>query len=192
MSRFRMPDFRISGPLTLAVAVATLMPLASLAQSNAPLTGNMTSGAPAAGTPAAGSPAAASPAAGSPAAGSPAGSPAAAAPVSTLPQAQLPQRPVVQQVQTPMPQPAAQSAQSAQAAPAAAATQTASSAPAVEENFGDVTRALLAAQADGRRAGGALPVLGPVSTAAWNRYLDSFSHPIPEYLQKRVETKNTN
>jgi len=178
MSRFRMPDFRISGPLTLAVAVATLMPLASLAQSNAPLTGNMTSGAPAAGTPAAGSPA-----------GSPA---AAAAPVSTLPQAQLPQRPVVQQVQTPMPQPAAQSAQSAQAAPAAAATQTASSAPAVEENFGDVTRALLAAQADGRRAGGALPVLGPVSTAAWNRYLDSFSHPIPEYLQKRVETKNTN
>ena len=176
MSRFRMPDFRISGPLTLAVA--TLMPLASLAQSNAPLTGNMTSGAPAAGTPAAGSPA-----------GSPA---AAAAPVSTLPQAQLPQRPVVQQVQTPMPQPAAQSAQSAQAAPAAAATQTASSAPAVEENFGDVTRALLAAQADGRRAGGALPVLGPVSTAAWNRYLDSFSHPIPEYLQKRVETKNTN
>lgn len=180
MSRFRMPDFRISGPLTLAVAVATLMPLASLAQSNAPLTGNMTSGAPAAGTPAAGSPAA----------GSPAGSPAAAAaPVSTLPQAQLPQRPVVQQVQTPMPQPAAQSAQ---AAPAAAATQTASSAPAVEENFGDVTRALLAAQADGRRAGGALPVLGPVSTAAWNRYLDSFSHPIPEYLQKRVETKNTN
>ncbi|CAB3734521.1 DUF3613 domain-containing protein [Achromobacter kerstersii] len=177
MSRFRMPDFRISGPLTLAVAVATLMPLASLAQSNAPLTGNMTSGAPAAGTPA----------------GSPAGSPAAAAaPASTLPQAQLPQRPVVQQVQTPMPQPAAQSAQSAQAAPAAAATQTASSAPAVEENFGDVTRALLAAQADGRRAGGALPVLGPVSTAAWNRYLDSFSHPIPEYLQKRVETKNTN
>jgi len=170
MSRFRMPDFRISGPLTLAVAVATLMPLASLAQSNAPLTGNMTSGAPAAGTPAA-------------------GSPAVAAPVSTLPQAQLPQRPVVQQVQTPMPQPAAQSAQ---AAPAAAATQTASSAPAVEENFGDVTRALLAAQADGRRAGGALPVLGPVSTAAWNRYLDSFSHPIPEYLQKRVETKNTN
>lgn len=188
MSRFRMSDFRISGPLTLAVAVATLMPLASLAQSNAPLTGNMTSGAPAVGTPAAGSPAAASPAAGSPA-GSPA---AAAAPVSTLPQAQLPQRPVVQQVQTPMPQPAAQSAQSAQAAPAAAATQTASSAPAVEENFGDVTRALLAAQADGRRAGGALPILGPVSTAAWNRYLDSFSHPIPEYLQKRVETKNTN
>jgi len=61
-----------------------------------------------------------------------------------------------------------------------------------EEAFGDVTRGLLAAQADGRRAGAMLPVLGPVSTAAWNRYLESFSHPIPEYLQKRVETKNTN
>jgi len=158
MSRFRMSHSRRTGSLTLTVALAALLPLACLAQSNAPLTGNMTGGAPA----------------------------------STLPQAQLPQRPVVQQVQTPMPQPAAQSAQSAQAAPAAAATQTASSAPAVEENFGDVTRALLAAQADGRRAGGALPILGPVSTAAWNRYLDSFSHPIPEYLQKRVETKNTN
>ncbi|MGE6916908.1 DUF3613 domain-containing protein [Achromobacter kerstersii] len=158
MSRFRMSHSRRTGSLTLTVALAALVPLACLAQSNAPLTGNMTGGAPA----------------------------------STLPQAQLPQRPVVQQVQTPMPQPAAQSAQSAQAAPAAAATQTASSAPAVEENFGDVTRALLAAQADGRRAGGALPILGPVSTAAWNRYLDSFSHPIPEYLQKRVETKNTN
>jgi hypothetical protein len=55
-----------------------------------------------------------------------------------------------------------------------------------------VTRGLLAAQADGRRAGGALPILGPVSTAAWNRYLDSFKHPIPEWMQKRVETKNTN
>lgn len=180
MSRFRMSYSRRAGSLTLTAALAALAPLACLAQSNAPLTGNMTGGAPAAG---------------------------AAAPASTLPQAQLPQRPVVQQVQTPMPQPAAQgapaaSAASAQAAsaqaasaqaasPQAAATQAAAPA-AVEENFGDVTRALLAAQADGRRAGGALPVLGPVSTAAWNRYLESFSHPIPEYFQKRVQTKNTN
>ncbi|WP_438857797.1 DUF3613 domain-containing protein [Achromobacter spanius] len=111
-------------------------------------------------------------------------SPPAAAPAQALPQAQLPTRPVVQQVQTPMPQPQ----------PATASTQVvqpASAAPA-EEAFGDVTRGLLAAQADGRRAGNMLPVLGPVSTAAWNRYLESFSHPIPEYLQKRVETKNTN
>ena len=92
---------------------------------------------------------------------------------------------MVQQVQTPMPQPQ----------PATASTQVVqptSTATPAEEAFGDVTRGLLAAQADGRRAGNMLPVLGPVSTAAWNRYLDSFSHPIPEYLQKRVETKNTN
>lgn len=151
--------------ITLMAALAVLAPMSSLAQSNAPLTGGMSGGA------------------------------AASAPAQPLPQAQLPARPVVQQVQSPMPQPGtaatapatsttpgAQSAQSAQAAQAAAP----------EEAFGDVTRGLLAAQADGRRAGNALPVLGPVSTAAWNRYLESFSHPIPEYFQKRVETKNTN
>ena len=60
------------------------------------------------------------------------------------------------------------------------------------EAVGDITRALFEAQADGRRAGGALPMLGPVSSAAWNRYLESFSHPIPEWFQKRMETKNTN
>lgn len=178
MSRFRMSYSRRAGSLTLTAALAALAPLACLAQSNAPLTGNMTSGAPAAG----------------------AAAPASTLPQAQLPQAQLPQRPVVQQVQTPMPQPAAQAAPAAPAAsaaapqaasPQAAATQAAAPA-AVEENFGDVTRALLAAQADGRRAGGALPVLGPVSTAAWNRYLESFSHPIPEYFQKRVQTKNTN
>jgi Tfp pilus assembly protein FimV len=173
MSRFRMSYSRRAGSLTLTAALAALAPLACLAQSNAPLTGNMTGGAPAAGATA----------------------PASTLPQAQLPQAQLPQRPVVQQVQTPMPQPAAQAAPAAPAAsaaaPQAAAAQAAAPA-AVEENFGDVTRALLAAQADGRRAGGALPVLGPVSTAAWNRYLESFSHPIPEYFQKRVQTKNTN
>ncbi|MGV2896898.1 DUF3613 domain-containing protein [Achromobacter sp. AGC78] len=158
-----MSDSRYSASQVLTAALVTtlvaLAPLTSQAQSNAPLTGGMTS------------------------------SPPAAAPAQALPQAQLPTRPVVQQVQTPMPQPQ----------PATASTQvvqpTSTAAPAsapAEEAFGDVTRGLLAAQADGRRAGAMLPVLGPVSTAAWNRYLESFSHPIPEYLQKRVETKNTN
>ena len=91
----------------------------------------------------------------------------AAGPVSA-PSAAMPDRPVVQQVQTPLPQ-----------APAAA--------PAAQEGFGDVTRGLLAAQADGRRGGNALPVLGPVSTAAWNRYLESFKHPIPEWFDRNVE-----
>ncbi|KGD89385.1 TapA domain-containing protein [Achromobacter sp. RTa] len=99
--------------------------------------------------------------------------PTAPAPAPTA----LPERPVVQQVSTPMPAEAPAAPQASQAA--------------APEGFGDVTRGLLAAQADGRRAGGALPILGPVSTAAWNRYLDSFKHPIPEWMQKRVETKNT-
>ncbi|MCD0505384.1 DUF3613 domain-containing protein, partial [Bordetella petrii] len=50
------------------------------------------------------------------------------------------------------------------------------------------TRGLLAAQADGRRAGGALPILGPVSTASWNRYLESFKRPIPEWFVEKVKT----
>ncbi|WYX51063.1 DUF3613 domain-containing protein [Achromobacter xylosoxidans] len=90
--------------------------------------------------------------------------------------AQMPARPVVQQVQTPMPQ---------------AAPQAAPAEPAPEA-FGDITRGLLAAQADGRRAGAALPVLGAASTAAWNRYVNSFTRPIPEWFTKRVETENTN
>ncbi|ADP17763.1 TapA domain protein [Achromobacter xylosoxidans A8] len=133
----------------LVCALGALAPSAGHAQSNAPLTGSM-SGAPS-GAPA---PASAS----------------APAPAST-PAAAMPDRPVVQQMQTPLPQ-----------APAAA--------PAAQEGFGDVTRGLLAAQADGRRAGNALPVLGPVSTAAWNRYLESFKRPIPEWFDRNVEIPN--
>jgi len=91
----------------------------------------------------------------------------------------MPDRAVVRQVQTPMP-----ATPAARPAPAPAA---ASSAEA-REDFGDVTRGLLAAQADGRRAGGALPILGPVSTAAWNRYLESFRQPIPQWFAERVKT----
>ncbi|MGE8611046.1 MAG: DUF3613 domain-containing protein [Achromobacter veterisilvae] len=103
------------------------------------------------------------------------------------PPAALPDRPVVQQVSAPMPAEATATAQAGSQATPQATPQA-----AAPEGFGDVTRGLLAAQADGRRAGGALPILGPVSTAAWNRYLDSFKHPIPEWMQKRVETKSTN
>ena len=87
----------------------------------------------------------------------------AQAQAAPVPAADMPARPVVQQVQTPMPPPQA-------------------SAPEPEprpEAVGDITRALFEAQADGRRAGGALPMLGPVSSAAWNRYLESFPIPFP-------------
>jgi len=105
-------------------------------------------------------------------------SPVAPVAPAAAPAAQMPARPVVQQVQTPMPQAAAQPA-----------PQPAAEAP---EAFGDITRGLLAAQADGRRAGAALPVLGAASTAAWNRSVDSFTRPIPEWFTKRVQTNNTN
>jgi hypothetical protein len=157
-----MSQPRLTRSFTLALAFAALAPLAAQAQSNAPLTGN-----------------------------TPAGGAAAVAPQSAPPPAAaLPTRPVVQQVQTSMPQADAAAAQTA--APAAAQSTAQPAAAEVRDGFGDVTRGLLAAQADGRRAGGALPILGPVSSAAWTRYVDSFRQPIPEWFQKRVETRNTN
>lgn len=104
-----------------------------------------------------------------------------AAPAAASPAA-MPDRPVVQQVQTPLP--------AAPAATPATAASAPSPAPAAPEAFGDVTRGLLAAQADGRRAGNALPVLGPVSTAAWNRYVESFKQPIPVWFDRNVEIPN--
>ncbi|WP_167402516.1 DUF3613 domain-containing protein [Bordetella pertussis] len=46
---------------------------------------------------------------------------------------------------------------------------------------------MLAAQADGRRAGPGLPLQGPVASAAWQRYLESFSQPIPQWFGERIE-----
>ncbi|MBV7486660.1 DUF3613 domain-containing protein [Bordetella sp. BOR01] len=105
---------------------------------------------------------------------------AAAQPAAAATQA-MPDRPVVRQMQTPMPAVAAP-------APAVAASTPAASTPERSDAMGDVTRGLLAAQADGRRAGGALPILGPVSTASWDRYLESFRQPIPQWFTERVKT----
>ena len=55
------------------------------------------------------------------------------------------------------------------------------------DEVGTTTRALLAAQADGRRAGNTLLIPGAVATASWNRYIESFTHPIPEFYKERVE-----
>ncbi|WP_026640210.1 DUF3613 domain-containing protein [Bordetella petrii] len=142
----------------LPIVLAALLPGVAGAQMNAPLTGG--------------------------AAAQPAASATPVAPAS--PQA-MPARPVVRQVQTPMPA----AAPTAAASTAAASTAAASTAPASaqrDEAVGDVTRALMAAQADGRRAGGALPILGPVSSASWQRYLDSFRQPIPQWFGEKVET----
>lgn len=85
--------------------------------------------------------------------------------------------PVVRQVETPAP--AANPAATQQAEPAA---------PAV----GDITRALLAAQADGRRAGSELGIPGPVASATWKRYLESFTYPIPALFEERLEKSASN
>ncbi|ARP77413.1 DUF3613 domain-containing protein [Bordetella genomosp. 6] len=96
---------------------------------------------------------------------------AAPAAVASPVPAQAPERPVVRQVAAP-------------AAPAAAAP----AAPAADDDaVGSVTRGLLAAQADGRRAGPGLPLQGPVASAAWQRYLESFSQPIPQWFGERIE-----
>ena len=74
--------------------------------------------------------------------------------------------------------------------PAAPAAKTPAS-PAADEGasprVGDVTRLLLAAQADGRRAGTALPMLGTQADLAWRRYMDSFTLPIPQWFDERVQ-----
>ncbi|MCD9087419.1 DUF3613 domain-containing protein [Stenotrophomonas sp. SY1] len=49
--------------------------------------------------------------------------------------------------------------------------------------IGDTTRALLQLQADGSRAGNALPMLGEAASRSYQRYLNSFDHPIPEYFE---------
>lgn len=48
---------------------------------------------------------------------------------------------------------------------------------------GDTTRTLLQLQADNSRPGTALPMLGEAASRSYQRYLNSFDHPIPEYFE---------
>lgn len=62
---------------------------------------------------------------------------------------------------------------------------------------GQVTRSLLAAQATGALngrnvAGQALPALGATAGLTWQRYVDSFTHPIPEWFEEKVEDNSSN
>lgn len=52
------------------------------------------------------------------------------------------------------------------------------------------THKLFELQADKNRPGQALPVLGATANRSWQRYLDSFTHPIPEQFEERVSSKN--
>lgn len=46
---------------------------------------------------------------------------------------------------------------------------------------GERTERLLSLQRDGAAAGNALPVLGVEAERSYKRYLDSFSHPLPDH-----------
>ncbi|WP_282297806.1 DUF3613 domain-containing protein [Stenotrophomonas sp. PS02289] len=52
--------------------------------------------------------------------------------------------------------------------------------------LGDTTRALLQLQASGERAGKPHTLLGDQASRSYARYLNSFDHPIPEYLEYSV------
>lgn len=73
---------------------------------------------------------------------------------------------------------------------AAPAPSAARAAPVPREAVGDITRALLAAQADGRRAASEQPILGDVASATYQRYIESFKHPIPPFFEEKLEKSN--
>lgn len=81
------------------------------------------------------------------------------------------------------------------AAPAAvprseAAVATASAAPQGRSRpNGDVTSEVVRMQAEGRQAGQALPMLGATASPSWKRYIDSFSHPIPQFYETTSQPK---
>ncbi|WP_442783996.1 DUF3613 domain-containing protein [Collimonas fungivorans] len=108
------------------------------------------------------------------------------------------QGPVAATANSPAPaaQPAVVNASATSPATAAAPVQTAEpAAPAARETrvrVGDVTHILLQAQADGRVAGPRLPMLGATADASWQRYLDSFRHPLPEFYEIKVTKSPSN
>ncbi|MQR01397.1 DUF3613 domain-containing protein [Glaciimonas soli] len=77
------------------------------------------------------------------------------------------------------------------AAPAQPQEQQASTELETRIRVGDVTHTLLQAQADGRVAGPRLPMLGVTATASWQRYLDSFQHPLPEFFKVNVSKSDS-
>ena len=56
---------------------------------------------------------------------------------------------------------------------------------------GATARHLLEAQSSGRVAAPSQPLYGTTASLSWKRYVDSFTHPIPEYLESRVGKKSS-
>jgi hypothetical protein len=112
---------------------------------------------------------------------------------------QLPNPAAPQATASAPPQPAAPAqAASASARPpapvatAAPAAQAPVPQPAItgKPHVGDVSRSALAMQAEGRYAGPALPTLGATTRASWDRYVQSFRQPIPEFYPTNSSPKN--
>jgi hypothetical protein len=112
---------------------------------------------------------------------------------------QLPNPAAPQATASAPPQPAAPAqAASASARPAAPVATAAPAAQAPvpqptitrKPHVGDVSRSALAMQAEGRYAGPALPTLGATTRASWDRYVQSFRQPIPEFYPTNSSPKN--
>jgi len=56
-----------------------------------------------------------------------------------------------------------------------------------KKHIGDTTTSILQSQANGSMAGAPLPILGPTATLSWQRYLDSYKHPIPETFTRKLD-----
>jgi len=55
------------------------------------------------------------------------------------------------------------------------------------EPLGKTTRSLFAMQADTNRPGTPHTILGATATIAWDRYLNSFNHAIPEWFEEKID-----
>ena len=55
------------------------------------------------------------------------------------------------------------------------------------EPLGKTTRSLMAMQADTNRPGTPHTMLGATATIAWDRYLNSFNHAIPEWFEEKID-----
>lgn len=57
--------------------------------------------------------------------------------------------------------------------------------------IGHATTALLAFQRDGHAAGSSLPLLGDAASLAYKRYIESFTHKIPESMGSPVNANGS-
>ena len=125
-----------------------------------------------------------------------AGIPAAQAQTMTQLTGKMMQQPAAATTNTPTPParpaPARAPTTSSMVATAQAPETPASAEPEARIRIGDVTRTILQAQADGRVAGPRLPMLGVTADASWQRYLDSFKHPLPVFFENKVSKSASN